>query len=84
MIKASEAIDLVKTYRRHELEKQSAITWLETNVEKEIKNTAAKGGTWVITAIPSDQYSLIEKILEELGYKISLVHYCQLKISWGD
>jgi hypothetical protein len=84
MIKASEAIDLVKTYRRHELEKQSAITWLETNVEKEIKNTAAKGGTWVITSVPGELYNLIKKVLEELGYKVSHVRCCQLQISWED
>ena len=84
MIKASEAIDLVKIYRKHELEKQSVITWLETNVEPEIKTTATEGGTWVITTVPGEMYTLIEKVLEELGYKISHVHCCQLQISWED
>ena len=84
MIKASEAADLVKTYKAQELKKQSAITWLEANVEKEIKNTATKGGTWIITLVPGEMYSLIKKILEELGYKVSHVRCCQLQISWED
>ena len=84
MIKASEAADLVKTYRKHELKKQSAIAWLEANIEKEIKNTAARGGTWVITSVPDEMYNLIKKVLEELGYKVSHVHCCQLQISWED
>ena len=84
MIKASEAAELVKAYHEYELKKQSAIAWLEANVEKEIRTTAEKGGTWVITTVPGELYNLIKKILEELGYKVSHVHCCQLQISWED
>ena len=84
MITANEAAELVKTYEAQELKKQSAIAWLEANVEKEIKNTASKGGTWIIVTVPGEMYSLIKKILEELEYKISHVHCSQMEISWKD
>ena len=84
MIKASDAAELVKAYHEYELKKQSAIAWLEDNVEKEIRTTAEKGGTWVITSVPGELYNLIKKVLEELGYKVSHVRCCQLQISWED
>jgi hypothetical protein len=84
MINANEAAELVETYHEYELKKQSAIAWLEANVEKEIRTTAEKGGIWIITSVPGELYNLIKKVLEELGYKVSHVHCCQLQISWED
>ena len=84
MIKASEAIDLVKMCKEKQSEKGRALIWLEANVQQAIADTAERGGTWIIITVPySIQHSVYE-VLDELGYKAEHIHQFQTKISWED